>query len=84
MIGLPTPGTRLEVSIEGRRIRRREVSATYVKTLHIRSPRLRREFEDEFAQMVRGADLGLTGAATAAEPVYTLFDRRAVEQELDP
>ena len=76
--GIPTPKISLEVTMQGRKIRRRVVSASCVKAFHVRPVDLRHKFEDEFAILAWRADLGLNGVSTAAAPLYTLFDRRAV------
>ena len=73
----------LVVNLDGRRIRRRTVSVANVKPFYLRPVDLRHEFEDEFAHAAWGPDLGLAEASTATSPVYTLFDREAVQGKCD-
>ena len=54
------------------------MSAANIKTFHERPERLSHAFEDGFADLVWGADLGLAGASTVAVPLYTLTDRQAL------
>ena len=79
VVGIPRPGASLVVNLDGRRIRRRTVSVANVKPFYLRPVDLRHEFEDEFAHAAWGADLGLAEASTAASPVYTLLDHKAVQ-----
>ena len=53
------------------------MSAANIKAFHERPERLRHAFEDEFAILVWGADLGSAGTSTVAVPLYTLTDRQA-------
>ena len=70
--------------MNGRRIRKRTVSASSVKAFHFRNPELRHNFEDEFTQVAWGADLGLAEPAAVEAPIYTLFDRRTVQEGQAP
>ena len=74
------PGQSMEVTLKGRRIRRRIVSTANVKPFYLREKRLRHQFEDEFSHMAWGADLGLADVSVAATPLYTLLDRKAVRK----
>ena len=64
--------------MNGRRIRRRRVSAANIKMFHIRPDDLRHDFENEFAHLAWGVDFGLAEPSIVASPMYTLIDRRAV------
>ena len=77
------PGQSVEVTLNGRRVRRRVVSTSHVKPFYLRKAELRHDFEDEFSHVAWGADLGLTDVSVAATPLYTLIDRRAVHQSTD-
>ena len=83
VVGIPRPGSSLVVNLTGRSIRRRTVSVANVKPFYLRPVDLRHEFEHEFAHAAWGPDLGLADASTAASPVYTLFDRKAVQGKGD-
>ena len=72
------PGISYQVTMSGRRIRRRTVSAAYIKAFYLRPEHLRHAFEDEFAHLAWGADLGLADTSTVAVPLYMLTDRQAV------
>ena len=77
------PGQTVEVTLNGRRIRKRTVSAASVKPFYLREKQLRHQFEDEFSHMAWGPDLGLTDVSVAATPLYTLLDRKAVRKPND-
>ena len=79
MTAIEQPGISYQATMSGRRIRRRTVSAANIKTFHLRPERLRHAFEDEFAHLAWGADLGLADTSTVAVPLYTLTDRQAIE-----
>lgn len=53
------PGQSAEVTLNGRRIRKRMVSTSSVKPFYLREKELRHHFEDEFSHLAWGADLGL-------------------------
>ena len=73
------PGLTFAVTLAGRQTRRRNVAATDIKPFHSRSKDLKLPFEDEFGHHVWSADLGLVEASVVAAPLYTLTDRRAVQ-----
>ena len=79
VVSILRPGSSLVVNLNGRSIRGRAVSVANVKPFYLRPVDLRHEFEDEFAHAAWGADLGLAEASTAASPVYTLLDHKAVQ-----
>ena len=64
--------------MSGRGIRGRVVSAANIKVFHERPEHMRHDFEDEFAHLARGVDLGLGSTSTVAVPLYTRTDRNAV------
>ena len=64
--------------MSGCRIRGKVVSAANIKVFHERPEHMRHEFEDEFAHLAWGADLGLGITSTVAVSLYTLTDRKAV------
>ena len=72
------PGISYQVTMSGRRIRRRTVSAAYIKAFYLRPEHLRHAFENEFAHLAWGADLELEDTSTVAVPLYTLTDLQAV------
>ena len=54
------------------------VSAANIKVFHERPTHMTHDFEDEFAHLAWGADLGLGSTSTVVVPLYTLNDRKAV------
>ena len=66
------PGISYQVTMSGRRIRRRTVSAAYIKAFYLRPEHLRHAFEDEFAHLAWGADLEFADISTVVVPLYTL------------
>ena len=60
------PGQSVEVTLNGRRVRRRVVSTSHVKPFNLRKAESRHELEDEFSHVAWGADLGLTDVSVAA------------------
>ena len=70
------PGLSYVVHLNGRSIRKRMVSAADIKPFHERPVELRHEFEDEFAHLAWGPDIGLAEVSTVAAPLYTLTDRK--------
>lgn len=65
------------VSMNGRGVRKRIFSAADLKPFHERPAELRHDFEDDFAHLASGLDVGLTKKSTVAAPLYTLIDRKA-------
>ena len=53
---------------------------TNIKRYHLRPDKLRHEFEDEYAHLIRRPDMERVAPSTLAPPLYTLVDRRAKEQ----
>ena len=72
------PGLSYQATMSGRRIRGRVVPAANIKVFLKRPEHMRPDFEDEFAHLAWGANLGLGSTSTVAEPLYTLTDRNAV------
>ena len=70
------PGLSYAVHLNGRCIRKRMVSVADIKPFHERPVELRHAFEDEFAHLAWGPDIGLAEVSTAAAPLYTLIDRK--------
>ena len=62
----------------GRKTRTTTVFMASLKPFCRRSSDLRHPIEDDFAQIARGADVGLRGNSVAAAPMYTLMDRRTI------
>ena len=83
VVGIPRLGPSLVVNLNGHSIGRRTVLVANVKLFYLRPVDLRHEFEDVFAHAAWGPDLGLAEASTAALPVYTLYDHKAVQGKVD-
>ena len=64
--------------MSGRGIRGKLVSAANIKVFHERPEHMGPDFEDEFAHLAWGVDLGLGSTSTVAVPLYTRADRNAV------
>lgn len=77
---VPRPGQTVEVTLNGRRVRKRLVSVASVKLFHTRNKELRHDFEDEFSHLAWESTVGLSEVSVAASPMYTLFDRRVVRK----
>ena len=73
-----TPGLCFRVVLNGRQERVRRAAASHIKPYHVRPPRLRHDFGDEYAHFAWGPDLGLAADSTIASPLYTLVDRFSV------
>lgn len=72
------PGLSYAVNLNGRSIRKRMVSTADIRPFHERPVVLRHAFEDDFARLIWGPNMGLTETSTAAAPLYTLIDRKPV------
>ena len=64
MTAIEQPGISYQVTMSGRRIRRRTVSAAHIKAFYLRPEHLRHAFGDEFAHLAWAANLGLADAST--------------------
>ena len=70
------PGLSYVVHLNGRSTKKKIVSAAGIKPFHERPVELRHAFEDEFAHLAWGPDIGLAKVSIAAAPLYTLVDRK--------
>lgn len=71
-------GLSVKDSMQGRKKRRRMVRTSSLGLFHQHPPDLRHPMEDEFAQQVWSADLGLAASPTVAASLYTLLDLHKV------
>lgn len=65
-----------QVTLCGRRIRGKVVSAASIKIVHDRPGHLRHKVEDKFAHLAWSANLGLADTSTVAVLLYILTDRK--------
>ena len=63
------PGISYQAAMSGRWTRSTTISAANMKAFHVRPRHLRDAFEDEFAHLAWGADLGLADTSTVAAPL---------------
>ena len=71
-------GLIIEVAMEGRSTRTRNISPGGIKPFNARPPDLRHHLAVEFAQFAWSANFGLTTPFVVAKPLYTLCDRQNV------